>query len=513
MMAASPATIRQAGGQRIASAMASSPLLLALAIISLVTAVRLTGTVDSDVAWQLWIGQRMLGGARLYQDIVETNPPLWFWMALPVDGIASMLHMRPEAVLIIGMGVLGALALCATERLIRHIGPRRRTFLLAYGSVTLLALPWLHTGQREQIVLTAAVPYAALVAARREGRAVTLPLAVLVGIGGGLGFGLKHYFLIVPTMLELWLFVGRRAGWRPFRPETIALVAVGAGYAVALLLWDLRFLTDIVPLILIAYGPYGAPSFQSLFGLPVIVGLIILAVSVLHSRLLTRAPFASALTICAVGFGLAYFIQFKGWPYHAIPLLGCASLALGALLAEGDALPEPLRFMAPGLLMLPFALTAREEMRPRLPDRDVLGSVAGLRSGDSVGFLSIETAIPWSVTLQGRYRYASRYNGFWMSEAILQNERSRSPDPRLVQLGHQIVAQTVDDFLCIPPKRIIVVRPLSRNYGPDILPLFLRDPRFAAVLSHYRVISRTSLETYQLASSLPPATATCRRGV
>jgi len=169
--------------------------------------------------------------------------------------------------------------------------------------------------------------------------------------------------------------------------------------------------------------------------------------------------------------------------------------------------------MAPGLLMLPFALTAREQMRPRLPDRDVLGSVAGLRSGDAVGFLSIETAIPWSVTLQGRYRYASRYNGFWMSEAILQNERSSSPDPRLVRLGHQIVAQTVDDFLCIPPKRIIVVRPLSRNYGPDILPLFLRDPRFAALLSHYRVISRTSLETYQLASPLPPATATCRRGV
>src|SRR6185312_2445827 len=112
-----------------------------------------------------------------------------------------------------------ALAVCATERLIRHIEPRRRAFLLAYGSLAILAVPWLHAGQREQIVLIAAVPYAALVAARREGRAVTLPLAVLLGLGGGLGFGLKHYFLIVPTMLELWLLVGRRGSWRPLRPE------------------------------------------------------------------------------------------------------------------------------------------------------------------------------------------------------------------------------------------------------------------------------------------------------
>ena len=39
----------------------------------------------SDVAWQLWIARRMHAGANLYRDIIETNPPLWFWMALPVD--------------------------------------------------------------------------------------------------------------------------------------------------------------------------------------------------------------------------------------------------------------------------------------------------------------------------------------------------------------------------------------------------------------------------------------------
>ncbi len=44
------------------------------------------GTVDPDVAWQLWIAHQVNHGGRLYRDMVEVNPPLWFWMALPVDG-------------------------------------------------------------------------------------------------------------------------------------------------------------------------------------------------------------------------------------------------------------------------------------------------------------------------------------------------------------------------------------------------------------------------------------------
>ena len=488
-------------------------MLAALALIVLVTAVRLTGTVDSDVAWQLWIGQRMLSGADLYRDIIETNPPLWFWMALPVDKAAALFNVRAEAVLIITMAGLVTLSLGATGRLIDHIGPHRRALLLAYGALALLAMPWMHIGQREQIALIGAVPYSALVAARREGKAVPLLLAVIVGIGGALGFALKHYFLIVPAMLELWLVTGARRGWRAVRPETIALVAVGAAYLAALLLLERDFLTDIVPLIRLAYGLFGAPSLRYLFGPSAIVGLVILFFLISHPRQLARAPFACALAIAALGFAFAYFIQFKGWPYHAIPLIGCASLGVAALLAETGVAPKLLRLLSPALLIMPFALSAQEQMRPGLPGPDLSNAVLNLHQGDSVGFITTETAVPWSVTLQGRYRYASRYNGFWMMEAILRNERLGSPDPRLALLGRQIVSQTVADFTCTPPKRIIVPRPRAGEDSFDILPFFLRDPRFAALLSHYRVLNRTSLETYELVAPLPARRAGCRQGV
>ena len=491
------------------------PYLLALCLIALVTVARLTGTVDSDVAWQLWIAGRIHAGANLYREIIETNPPLWFWMALPVDRIATLLHLRIETVLIASIGGISALAVAATNRLIDHIPPSRRALLLGYAALCLMAMPWSHVGQREQIVLIGTLPYAALVAARRRGRTVPSLMGALIGAGAALGFALKHYFLVVPVLLELWLLIGRPREWRPVRPETVAIVAVGIAYVAAALLFEPDFFTDIIPLLRLAYGQTGAPSLRYLFGPFALVGMVTLALLVGQKQILLgkEAPFAAALIVAATGFAAAYFIQLKGWPYHAIPLVGCTSLALATVVAESTARLRLLRLVAPALLSLPLFLAAEEATHPDLPSPDLLGAVAGLRVGDPVGFVTTETAIPWAVTLQGRYRYASRYNGFWMMPAIATNERRRHPDPRLAQLGRNIVAQTVADFTCTPPVRIIVWRSRGGSGESDVLPFFLRNRDFAELLSHYRVRSRTSLETYELVSPLPAPTASCRSGI
>src|SRR6476659_10231495 len=103
---------------RLAAMVTARPLLLALLLTTIVTALRLTGPIDSDVASQLWIAQRIHEGARLYRDIIEVNPPLWFWMALPGDRVATLLHWPAPSVLIAAFGLLVPLSLTATERLL-----------------------------------------------------------------------------------------------------------------------------------------------------------------------------------------------------------------------------------------------------------------------------------------------------------------------------------------------------------------------------------------------------------
>src|SRR5437763_4795505 len=274
MTAASPIAVPPPRAPaRLAAVVAAHPLWLALALTALVTAFRATGTVDPDTAWQLWIAGRIHAGAHLYRDIVEVNPPLWFWMALPVDRLAVLFHLRIEAVLVTAIGALVALALTATNRLLGHIAPGRRALLLGYCALALGAMPWMHVGQREQIVLIGSLPYSALVASRRERRTVSPFLAVLIGVGSALGFALKHYFLIVPAALELWLFTAQRRDWRPLRPETVSIACVGIAYGCAILAWAPDFLTRIVPLILLAYGAFGTPRIAYLFGPFAMVGL------------------------------------------------------------------------------------------------------------------------------------------------------------------------------------------------------------------------------------------------
>ena len=501
---------------RTASVLTRNPLATAFVVVAVTTFLRLSGTVDSDVSWQLWIAHQVNAGAQLYRDIIEVNPPLWFWMALPVDRVATLLHARSDHVLIVAIGCLVALSLVATDRLLPPLERRRRTLLHAYASLILAAMPGMQVGQREQLVLLATIPYAALVSARRSGLAVPTALALVVGAGAGLGFALKHYFLLVPLLLELWLLAGRRRAWRPVRPETLAIVAVGLAYALAMLLLAPAYLSAIVPLVMLAYGVTGAPQWTDLVQLGLVIGGATLAMVAiqLRGRMDQASGLAASLAVAASGFLLVYFAQAKGWPYHALPLLGCAAIGLAALFASGTK-PAPLLLCAaPALLAMPLVLAAQNAMRETLPSPDLRHAVSGLRPGETVGFLATDPALAWSIVEQRGLKYPSRYMGFWMMRAVVSNEQAAKPDPRLMELGQRVVRETVEDFRCMSPRRIVVARPAPGSAGEfDILPFFLRDPQFAELMRHYRPIERTSVQVLERTSAFSSSDRSkCRGG-
>jgi hypothetical protein len=506
---------RGSRGRGFVAALTAKPLATALGLLTLTVSIRAFGTVDSDVSWQLWIAHQLNGGVRLYRDIIETNPPLWFWMGMPVDWLARLIHLRSDHVLIAAIGGAAALSLCATDRLLPPIAGTRRTLLLAYAALALVALPWAQFGQREQLVLIGTLPYAALIAARRADRPVMVGLAILVGAGAALGFALKHYFLLVPILLELWLIVGRRRSWRPLRPETLAVGALGALYAIAFAIAGRDYFSVALPMILLAYGVTGAERLIDLFQPAVLTALATLALTLARPRAVTErnSDFATALLIAATGFAGAYFIQAKGWSYHAVPLAGCAAISLAAVLAQSSA-SRPIALAAPALLALPFWIAAQQALHISQTEQDVSEAVDGLNAGAVVGFVGSDPSLGWNVTLQRGFGYPSRYNGFWMMRAIVRDEASGSRNSRLAELGRRVVRETVRDFRCLPPRRIVIARPTAeaaRAGEFDILPFFLRDPEFARLLSHYRPVQRTTVETFDRISPLERGSNCLRR--
>lgn len=499
----------------LAALFGTRPLLGAFLLIGATVAVRAMGTVDADVAWQLWIGRELNHGAHLYRNILEVNPPLWFWMAMPVERLSALGHIRSDHLLIVLVGCAAALSIAGTDRLIGEISPARRSLLLAFTALILVAMPWTETGQREHLALIGTLPYAALIAARRSGRPVPVGLAIAIGAGAALGFALKHYFLLVPLVLELWLLAGQRRQWRPVRGETAAVTAVGATYAIAMLVLARDYFTVMLPMLLLAYGRTGAKHWVELFQPAVLTALASIILLIVYRRF-GRSPassFASALTVAALAFTIVYFVQAKGWSYHAVPMLGCASVALAAMLAGGVNPPRLMLLTAPALLLLPFAIAVQHAEREPQSTHDVAQALTDIRPGETVGFISADPAFGWPAILERRLRFPQRYYGFWMMQAVVSNEVHGGTDPRLTELGSRVVRETVDDFECTRPRRIIVDRPTPaqvRGGAFDILAFFLRGPQFRALLAHYRPIQRTSVETFELAVPLQRP-ATCPR--
>jgi hypothetical protein len=85
----------------------------ALAAVLGAATLRAALQTNSDVAWLLTVGEKVLDGQRLYVDVIETNPPASVLVYVPAIALGRLLGIAPERMLDaqIFFGVLLSLAL------------------------------------------------------------------------------------------------------------------------------------------------------------------------------------------------------------------------------------------------------------------------------------------------------------------------------------------------------------------------------------------------------------------
>jgi len=290
------------------------------ALAALVTG--LARPANTDVSWLLTVNDRILAGATPYKDIIELNPPASILIYRIPALIAHWLSIRAE------IAVVGCLALLIGGVLAYARGMLSRYQLGAAGSniafllaaaFVLAVLPLDEMAQREHFATIFALPYALIAIARLSGKRVSLVDGLIAGGLMGLCVAIK------PHLALSALLVCAYAGWRSrkvealFQIENLALLVVALAYLVVSLAFFPNFFSNVLPMVADLYLPIrlGAAELIAHVALPIIPAVIVCWI-VLRRR---QSPEMLVFLLMAAGFLIAYFIQGKGWSYHAYPVI------------------------------------------------------------------------------------------------------------------------------------------------------------------------------------------------
>ena len=418
--------------------------------------------LSHDTFWQLWVARQLLGGTMLYTDIWEINPPLWFWAAAPVVWVAGKIGI--SAMTLLTPLLLAMCAGCAllTGQLISPEKPRARLWLMLLVFATIAIMPFDELGQRDQITLALTIPYAALIARRSAGLAVTAPTAIIIALFGAFGFALKHFFILVPLALELVLWLRLRRNWTPFRLELAVLGACAAAYALAVFWFAADFFTEALPMVRQTYDATDRPMLE-LFQHRWITFSALALVYIVGYRS-EREPFDrpeaerffQLLPVITGCFFFSYFIQHKGAFYHVVPAVGMLTIWLGLHVSRiCRARPIPMAFGA-ALLAIPALALMKPTAEDSMFFQQSSDLLKGIPPGETVFVASDDPRAAWPAVETRGLKWVSRGSMLWMFPAIAREEGFERATPQMNAMTANVLRSTSEDLRCNPLARIII---------------------------------------------------------
>ncbi len=481
-----------------ASAIAMAVLLAALV---LVLATAITSPLKDDVAWLLYVARKWLGGKRLYEDIVEVNPPLIVWIYAVPALVSGWLGVSSKA---ISEPMFAAMLMgCAwwTAHLLHGRAPLFARRLPVFGAIgtVLLLLPGVEFGQREHLLVAAALPYLALFVREMQGEPEPRKTAVLAGVLAALGCALKPTYVVAFGLLEL-------VGWlRGTRITRLAVLSAGATlglYGLGVLIFCPAFLENAVPLALALYGGTDTPCREILAQSQILLGGVAVTVllAALARRTLPQQPFLRALLVAlatfALGATVTYVLECKDWFYHRLPASTVAVLALllwtAAVLRERPRLT--FRFAIPALLVLAtlgeFAWAdywrlqswVEAAVEPNLSTEVKLERLVKYEHAKTYIAFSEWIALGFPVVNNTGVTWASRFDSMWALRGELWRAKQDGAAPKDWPIRRWIT----HDFVATCPDLAVVDTRAGINY---VAVLSASNPAFAEAWSRYHQIA------------------------
>jgi len=480
---------------------------LAVALLLVVAAGALLWNTEqiNDVAWQLWVGRQLAHGVALYTDILEVNPPLWFWVAVPIVELGQLLSISAYHVLIVCILALDVAALLLVRRLCRDL-QSGTLIVLTFPLITIFAFFDMF-GQREHLALITTIPYLVLVARRTEGLESSRTMAVACGALAAFGIALKPHFLLVPVALEIPLLIRTRCV--TLRPELLTLGASLSAYLLSTVLFASAFFDANFPMLRI-YQRWGNPLTYQLSQPVVSMAFLLTAGRLLYGR--SRSSVAQAAFLVGLAFLAAYFFQGKGWRYHEIPAMGCFALAVVAEAERFRPVATSPRTIAIVTLaaLLVLNLSSPPIRAIWINDHlDAQRATSDLQPGDVVA--ALPGAQYWPIPEERHFVWPSRHMVYWLLMYANGASASERFDPETAKLIQNDLHNAAHDLACNPPRRILESRAGPGFPESGLVHLLSDDPEFAQLIHSYRRgPDYGDFATYDRVGQVPSRPATCR---
>ena len=434
-------------------------ILASLACVAACLALRGTAPTSADVSWLLDMGTQWLAGRRPYVDIVEVNPPASILIYMPAVVAARVFGGSPEIYTVVMAACAALASLLLTGLMLERAGMLARGAagpLLCAGAIVVLLVPGDCFAQREHIAMLASLPMLAAIAARLRGVSLAWPLVALAGLCGGLTLAIKPLFVLAFAGPCLILLLDR--DWRALVAAAELWIAglLAALYGAGVLVGAPAFRILVLPLVLAAYVPVRLGLADLVTAATTTIWLTILAGWLMETWSRPKHVESKVLMLASAGFEICFFIQGKGFAYHALPAVSLALLAIACESCDRIG-PAPIRRgLAPGLLIAGamtglslVAFSQHYDLR-----RDAPGLEAAIRQvspSPRMVVLSTDIAVghPFVREINGHWTGSLASN--WMASGIEKLERSgvtpatRSELDRVSDVERSIVAHDIEN--------------------------------------------------------------------
>jgi hypothetical protein len=442
--------------------LSAAPWLAIILVFVVALVLRYVLSANADIGWLLTAGERVLGGATLYRDVIETNPPIAVLAYIPAIVIARIVHLRPEVVVDGLVFAAAAVAWALAARILAGSAAMRGVRgapVAILALAVLIVLPARQFGQREHIAVIALLPWLALAARWAGGDGTGLRLVVIAGLGAGIAMMFKPHFAVGIVFAAVALAIVTRS-WRAMvAPENVVAGIVVVAYALAVAWLFPAFFSVIGPLVRDVYLPVGL-AFSALMAKPAVaiwIALVLLTVLAMR-RNGVAVPAVVILLAASCGFAVAFIVQGKGWTYHSYPMIALALVALGWMCAVRD-MDFLVARIGPALLGLIFA-GATLWFNSGFDALPLQARVARLGAHPAILAITAEPALghPLVRALDGTW--VSRQQGLWVAAYLAHMEKTGTMNPSRRRVLDVYAAQErawlIADIRRTPPDIVLV---------------------------------------------------------